>query len=447
MKKKKKKLIKQKQKEKLLLRNNYKQQLKDNIHKYNNNIACPIIDDKTKFQNIDTNSWFDIKKLKFKNHPIKCNVNQEIIFPDNLIKTNKSIIKFSKIQKEIVLKWFTACEIMFNQVIKYFKTNIHNKTKYTRNYKKLRSYILKNERDKLISKYNIPTHVIDRSIQRACSHLETNITNKRLGYIKTFRLRYLKKSNPSKIITIEKEFFSKKYNTFCSTYLGKYINSNCDLKTIKKDCTLHYNKNKFVLLIPIEINSIGNTNTKTITIDPGVREFINGLSDDHLIKLGSNISTTIKSYLGKIDNMNNKKIPNRCKRRYYDIYSNKIKNRISDLHWKTIKYLTNNYKTIFIGKWSTKNIGLRETSILGKMTKRIASRLRYYEFLQKLQYKCNLYKINLVIVNEAYTSKLCSCCGWENNKLGGNKKFSCKFCDKIIDRDINGARNIFIKSQ
>ncbi len=35
---------------------------------------------------------------------------------------------------------------------------------------------------------------------------------------------------------------------------------------------------------------------------------------------------------------------------------------INDMHWKTINYLTDNYKTILIGNLSTKNIVEKDLS-------------------------------------------------------------------------------------
>jgi putative transposase len=39
----------------------------------------------------------------------------------------------------------------------------------------------------------------------------------------------------------------------------------------------------------------------------------------------------------------------------------------------------------------------------------------------------------------------CSNCGLINDKLGGSKIFKCKECKMEMDRDVNGARGIFIK--
>ena len=46
---------------------------------------------------------------------------------------------------------------------------------------------------------------------------------------------------------------------------------------------------------------------------------------------------------------------------------------------------------------------------------------------------------------ESYTSKTCTCCGYINKTLGGNKRFVCDACGLNIGRDVNGAMNILKK--
>jgi putative transposase len=53
----------------------------------------------------------------------------------------------------------------------------------------------------------------------------------------------------------------------------------------------------------------------------------------------------------------------------------------------------------------------------------------HYNFCKRLLDKARNYKdTNVLIVNEAYTSKTCTCCGTIHNKLGGNKTFDCRSC-------------------
>ena len=48
------------------------------------------------------------------------------------------------------------------------------------------------------------------------------------------------------------------------------------------------------------------------------------------------------------------------------------------------------------------------------------------------------------ICTEEYTSKTCGRCG-ELNDVKALDVYSCNKCKLVIDRDVNGARNIYIK--
>jgi|GraSoiStandDraft_51_1057287.scaffolds.fasta_scaffold647892_2 putative transposase len=66
-------------------------------------------------------------------------------------------------------------------------------------------------------------------------------------------------------------------------------------------------------------------------------------------------------------------------------------------------------------------------------------------FLNRLLSKAEELGKKVVIVSEAYTSKTCSACGWINRNLGGQKVFRCRDCKWVVDRDVNGARGIFLR--
>ena len=68
----------------------------------------------------------------------------------------------------------------------------------------------------------------------------------------------------------------------------------------------------------------------------------------------------------------------------------------------------------------------------------------HFEFRQRLKHKANEFGSVVHEVGEAYSSKSCGKCRGINWMLGNSKTFTCPFCKFSIDRDFNGARNIFL---
>ena len=61
--------------------------------------------------------------------------------------------------------------------------------------------------------------------------------------------------------------------------------------------------------------------------------------------------------------------------------------------------------------------------------------------------KCSTLKdVKVIICTEEYTSKTCTKWGTINN-VGSSEIYKCKSCKLILDRDINGTRNILIKNE
>ncbi|MDP2434933.1 MAG: zinc ribbon domain-containing protein, partial [archaeon] len=70
----------------------------------------------------------------------------------------------------------------------------------------------------------------------------------------------------------------------------------------------------------------------------------------------------------------------------------------------------------------------------------------HHRFQQRLLSKCRQHSCRLAIVDESYTSKTCSACGALDYKLGGKKVYRCASCKMVMDRDINGAKSLFLKN-
>lgn len=78
-----------------------------------------------------------------------------------------------------------------------------------------------------------------------------------------------------------------------------------------------------------------------------------------------------------------------------------------------------------------------------KLAKSIADS-SWGDFFRKLKYKAEWYGRNLLEIDRWFpSSKRCSCCGHINNGLKlSDRTWECPSCKKILDRDINAAKNI-----
>ena len=155
----------------------------------------------------------------------------------------------------------------------------------------------------------------------------------------------------------------------------------------------------------------------------------------------------LKKQLLKIDLMQSlyaKTKKNSYIKRMHKIYTN-LKNQIKQFHYETIKYITQKYDKVYLPSFDSQKMIVNTTSLLKSITKRTLNTLSHYLFKQRLLSKCEGTTCQLEICNEAYTTKTCTACGNLNENIKGNKVYNCSKCSMSLNRDVNGARNIFLK--
>ena len=414
--------------------------------------------------NIDFNSWFYGQCLTNKN---VSNVFDDYTYPKNkIIKSYKIQIHPNINQSNILKQWSEDCINIYNKANQIIKDNIfidkkidvNMATKFI-NFQSLRTKYMINIKNELRNKSNIPSHMLDYSIKLLCEMYKSAITNLKNKNISEFNIKDCPINKRRKNIVIETSMFSKKINGFCVTQLGEMIfestdkNSmlkNIDFKNIKNNCILQYDKiyNKYYLIIPREYESLSQGyKIDKCGIDGGIRSFITLYSDKCTIEIGNNIYNKLNPIYDKIDKINSdndlKKISDKKAEIALAKRYDKIKNRIDDLHNKTINFITTNFETIRLGKINTKSIVSNKRNEISNKTKRILYSLKHYAFRMKLENKCKETGSKLLIINEYKTSITCSKCGNEHKKLGNQKKYECINCGLKIGRDINAAINMY----
>ena len=342
-------------------------------------------------------------------------------------------------------------ELNNNNRIKFLK---HEKLMSDINWKKLRSKHLKAIRDNIqLNSSNtindkIRIHVLDAAIKTACSAYKSCITNYLNNHIKQFRIKYWSFTKNKKILEIEKEailngdIYKSVFGTFNYKYNRKPFQLNSD-NSVK----IMYSKDtdKYELLISEIADHKTTESKKYISIDQGIKPFIACRTNNELIKIGDNMANIIGKYLKRIDNINNAdNLTDYIKKRKEKKCYRKINNKVNEMHWKTIKYITDNYGTVLIGNISMKEASNKKKSNINKELKRIGLMLRLSQFRQRLEYKCLINGLKMEIVDESYTSQVCSKCGNCKRDLGGNKLYECNICNVKRDRDYNSATNIIL---
>lgn len=427
--------------------------MKKKVILYGNDLWLPK--NNIQFYKINKNTCFDImessnKKTKYINH--------NIIFEEHngnpLIKSKEIILKLNEKQQFIIKKWIKAYALMYNETLKYIKEQyITKNNKLCLDWMKIRK-ILINKRNKIVeesgsTKSNqIKIHDIDYSIKLACQNYKTCIKLHKMKKIKHFRIRYWNSNKEKKILDLEKDNF--KSGSIRKNVLGEvkgyYNGKEINFSEIKKDCRLVYKQNKYYLYIPEDVKIENEINkNKIISIDPGIRTFLTGITEHKVVEIGKNIKEKIEKYTYRKEEIKRKEIPKKIKSKIEKRCNKHINNIINETHWQSINYLTKNYSEVLIGNMSTKSIISNENN-LSASVKKMAQIIKLYEFRQRLKYKCETRGVKYKCVDERYTSKMCSICGNIKEDLKENKIYKCEKCGKQMDRDVNGSRNIYLKS-
>ena len=188
-----------------------------------------------------------------------------------------------------------------------------------------------------------------------------------------------------------------------------------------------------------------------VALDPGVRTFLTYFSETDCGKLGHHAFGRIQRLCHWLDDLISRtaKAPNRRKRRQMRSAQARMRQRITnlvdELHWQLARWLTSNYRIILLPTFETHDLTQRAGRKIRSKTARMMLTFRHYEFKQRLQWKAWQRGALVLDVDEAYTSKTRSWDGTVNTKLGGAKVIR----DETgfgMDRDVNGARGIFLRA-
>jgi IS605 OrfB family transposase len=295
----------------------------------------------------------------------------------------------------------------------------------------------------------IPPRILDAAIIVAHQNFMSNLSKVKSGAIKNFTMKFKSKKDPTAIL-LDASVFSKKQNAFCVTVLGVIKSSESIIQPISHSSWLKYYPitGEYKLYQPrmVFVPPLPKTRQE-IALDPGEKNFLVGFNpNQEIVKIGVmcryrfiRLNKKISALSSKIDRLKNKVKKKYLRKRRKQLYERKQYLR-DDLHWKTIAFLTDNYDTIVLGDMSTQAIARK---IKNDRVKDTLMGLSPYLFKTRLEWKCNMTGRQFIYQDESYTTKTCSQCG--NQSIPQDRTFKCSKCKIIFHRDVNGARNIWLR--
>lgn len=354
---------------------------------------------------------------------------------DIKLKTLKIQLRTSSKQKQILQDWMNTTRYVYNKTIDAIQ-----KEKHVINFYDLRNKLVIAKNNNLTDwELKTPKDVRAGSVFDVVTAYKSALTNLKRNNISKFNIGYKTKKSNSDVLTIPSSAIKAYGDEFViySSFIKESF--KCNLRSfyfedIKHDCKIVKQNGQFQLLIPVPCNKRIKKTDKVIAGDLGSRTFLTTYDSVNVFEFNRD-KKILKKLTDKIDSMK----ANRKRNSKISKIETRIKNILSDLHWKTATYLTDNYDTIFMGKLESQKCVQKSKN---RKLNRDMNILRHYQFVEKLGYLCNAKHRNLVMVNEAYTSQTCICGNLTKTK---EKIWHCHNCHISVDRDILGARNILMK--
>jgi len=342
-------------------------------------------------------------------------------------------------QRNLIRQWFGVSRLVFKTTVKSLQ---EPETKA--NWKAIKGEILNSLPEFCKS---VPYQIKSIAVKDACQA----IGNAKQKYKKTGeiqKVRFRSRKNPYQSCYIPKSAVNPLgiYHTILGSV--RYAEQ---LPETFGDCRLVCAYGEYYLCVPEEKATTSADNQgRVVSLDPGVRTFLTFFSENSVGKIGESDFSRIQRLCQHLDNLisRSSQVKSAQKRRRRKAASKirlKIKNLIDELHHKAVRFLVDNFDVILLPTFETSEMALKSRRKIRSKTVRNLLSFAHYRFKMFLKHKAFESGKLVLDVCEAYTSKTVSWTG-EILNIGGAKKIRSRIDGHVMDRDVNGARGIFLRA-
>ncbi|NEP35059.1 MAG: IS200/IS605 family element transposase accessory protein TnpB [Moorea sp. SIO1G6] len=354
-------------------------------------------------------------------------------------KSKKIRIFLNAEQRSIVRQWFGVSRYVFNKTVKILQNG-----EVKANWKAIKTGILNDLPEWCKA---VPYQIKSIAIKDAC----TAVREAKKKYKKTKqinRVRFRSRKNPVQSCYIPKSAVSDKgiYHTKLGelTFAESLPDNICD-------CRLTSTNGDYYLVVPHKVTNVKAENQgRVVALDPGVRTFLTFFSETSVGKIGNGDFSQIQRLCQHLDNLISKisKAKGGQKRRMRKASRRmviRIQNLVNEIHHKAARFIVDNFDVILLPTFETSQMSRKSDRKLRSKTVRNMLSFAHYRFKEFLKHKAQESGKMVIDVCEAYTSKTVSWTG-ELVNIGGSKIIKSKIDGRSMDRDINGARGIFLRA-
>ena len=406
-------------------------------------------------------SWFSTKLFTVPKKSLPPIFSQYAMsFPAECMDSENTVIKSQKIeifptveQKQILNRWFGTSRYVYNQAVSLLADR-----DTPTNFKKLVPVIF----DGLPEWHEeTPRQIKVGAVMDACKAVENAKAKcKQTSEFQKvkYRSRKRKQSLYLRADTLKETGFYvrllgeiKMAEPLPAKPQGKGKVCERDTDSEVKDSQLVMEHGRYFLCVPyVEKKKPREPMGRIVALDPGVRDFMTFFSEDSFGWLGRQCINRIQRLCQHCDNLysratQEKRPLRRALRKAANKIKVKIRNLIDELHKKIAHFLVKHFDFILLPTFETKQMTKRGKRKLRKKSVRQMLTLSHYKFKAFLKQKALEYGVQVIDVCEAYTSKTVSWNGEIVANLGGSKVIKSSDGHRM-DRDLNGARGIFIKN-
>ncbi len=334
-------------------------------------------------------------------------------------------------QKKIFKNWTDVSRWVFNRTIDFIRSCVN----FTPSWMDIKKYATR-----FLPAWtkSVPFQVKGIAIKEACNAFW------KAGGKPAFRTR----KNPEQSCFIPKT--ALKSSGIYPRVSGKGLKFHESLPDNPADSRLIWRDGKWWISVPCKktISRSENQASGIVAVDPGVRTFAAFYSPNISGKIGEGDFARIYRLLLHLDrlysrrskaNKRDKKALTKAIRRM----TAKAGNLITELHWKTARYLCEKFSLILMPTYETKQMVKKSDRKIRSKTARSMLGFANHKFKNRLKWMAEKLGVTVLDVSEAYTSRTHPQTG-EIRNIGSAKWIKLKD-GSMADRDLTGAYNILVK--